>query len=287
MEGEILRGIKKNKKYKTISDEIVEKEIAEFLRKNPKIKEKIKNKKLKKAEIKRMVKEIRKKLHRIYSSYQTKKKNKRYIFLDELQHAVNKNENKKIIEATKKILSTTISTKERSEDYPLIYKKIFEITGKPETIVDIGAGLNPVSYPFMNLDAVTYYAYDIDNADIQFLNDYFRVMKQKGLNGKAELLDIRNVEEMSHLPQADVIFMFKVIDLIDAKKKKVSGQLIQYFFENKKTTHIIASFATKTLTRKDMNLPRRIGFEKMLKHLNLTFQSFSIDNEIFYVISQK
>ncbi|MEN9626657.1 MAG: rRNA (guanine1405-N7)-methyltransferase RmtE [archaeon] len=283
MEDKIISLIKNNKKYKTISDELVQREIQLYLKQHPQLREE----EIKKSESKKMIKEIRKKLHRVYASYQTKKKNKRNSYLQEIKKSVEENNDKKIKQAAKKILATAISAKERVEDYESIYKKIFSVTGKPRVIIDIGAGLNPISFPFMNLESVTYYAYDIDNADIQFINDYFDIMKQKGLNGKAELLDIRNSQKISERSLADMVFMFKIIDLIDTKKKKTSGEIIKKFFEENKTKYIIASFATKTLTRKNMNLPRRIGFENMLIHLKLIFQSFSIENEIFYVISQK
>ena len=61
---EILRKVKENKKNKTLADSIVKKEIQNYL-KHQKIKE----------ITKQDIKNIRAKLHKIYSSFQTKKKN--------------------------------------------------------------------------------------------------------------------------------------------------------------------------------------------------------------------
>jgi len=58
-----------------------------------------------------------------------------------------------------------------------IYKNIFKITGIPKSIVDLGSGLNPFSCPYMSMDNLSYYAYDIDKKDIGFLNIYFELMK--------------------------------------------------------------------------------------------------------------
>ena len=140
-----------------------------------------------------------------------------------------------------------------------------------------------MSYPYMNLSNINYYAYDIDISDIDFLNRYFYLMKKVGINGKAEIKDISTLK-VDNLSKADIVFMFKLIDLIDEKKRKTSKDLMKDLFEKNKTKFIVASFSTKTLTRKPMNLPRRIGFEKMLSLMNLKFNSFSIENEIFYVI---
>ena len=111
---EILKQIKENKKYKTIADSVVEKEIQKYLESN-------KIKKITKQDIKN----IRSKLHKIYSSFQTKKKNKKYQYLFQI------NPNLDNTEINNKLLSMTISTKERIKDYKEIYKQIFAITGSP------------------------------------------------------------------------------------------------------------------------------------------------------------
>ncbi|MBT4136025.1 hypothetical protein HOD75_01515 [archaeon] len=267
---EILKKVKQHKKYKSIADEIVVEEINKYLKSNPS--EKIN---------KEMIKSIRKQLHRLYSSYQTGKKTKREKYLEELK--TNKNNQ----ELLNNLLSITISTKERLNQYPELYKQIFKITGKPKTIVDLGSGLNPLSYPLMKIKTLNYYAYDIDEEDMKFLNKYFKIMKQQGLNGKAEIINLRKLEnnsKLKNLPESDIILLLKVIDLIDEKKKNISEELIKQLI--KKTKYIVASFATKTLTRKPMKLPRRQGFEKMLERNNLKAQTIKTDNEIFYMISE-
>jgi len=276
---EILRKIKENKKYKTLADSIVKKEIQNYLKKN-KIKE----------ITKQDIKQIRAKLHLKYASFQTKKKNKRYFYIDNLKQLSEiRNPSSKdlndIKEINNKLLSITISTKERLNNYSELYQQIFEITGTPETIVDLGSGLNPLSYPYMNLKKLNYYAYDIDEEDIKFLNEYFQIMKTQGLNGKASILDVKDKIQTSKLPPSDIIFLFKVIDIINQSEKnyKASEELIKNLI--KKSKYIIVSFATKTITRKKMNYPNRKWFELMLKRNNLDFKIIKIENEIFYVIN--
>lgn len=258
--------IKKGRKYKTISDEIVLNEIKSYFKSNPNIS------KLEKIHIK----EIRSKLHYLYSSYLRGKKNKREKLLVELR------KNPKNKEIIKKILETSVSAKERLEDYEEIYEKIFKIAGRPSSIVDLGCGLNPFSFYFMNLKELDYYAYDIDEEDVKFLNQYFEIMKQYGLRGKAEILDAKNLEKIKNIPDSDLIFMFKLMDLIREKKKKIIEELIGILMH--KTKFLAISFATKTLSGKSMNLPRRTGFELMLKRLNFKFHLIKTRNEIFYVI---
>src|SRR3989344_5165844 len=96
---DLLNQIKKNKKYKSISNEFIMGEIEKYLKSNPFAKSD-----------KSAIKEIRARLHKIYSSYQTNKKKKRELYLKELKQA---KDEKQILEITNKILSLTLSTKER------------------------------------------------------------------------------------------------------------------------------------------------------------------------------
>ncbi|MEK6859652.1 MAG: hypothetical protein AABX54_02445 [Nanoarchaeota archaeon] len=271
----LLSQVKQNKKYFSIADKIIIEEIKEYLRKNQ-------ISKISKQDIK----EIRNQLHKSYASFQTKKKNKINNYLNELQSLTeSKLTDVKLLHITDKLLSVTLSTKERINDYPNLYKQIFKITGIPKSIVDLGAGFNVFSYPFMNLNELTYYSYDIDINDISVINNYINIMKIRGLSGRGDILDVRNKEEISKLPSSDIVFLFKIIDIINKQNHKPSEELIKYLINNK-AKFIVASFATKTFTRKQMNYPNRKWFELMLERNNLKFQTIKTDNEIFYVISQ-
>ncbi len=281
----ISEKVKSHKKYRTISDEIVIEEIKKYLKSNPTTNPNTIH------EDRQAIKDIRKQLHLSYSSFQTKKKFQRNKYLDYLKKALEKRnqpfeskEDLEINNITEKLLLITLSTKERLHDYKKLYKQIFKITKQPKTIIDLGCGLNPTSYPYMRLDKVKYLAYDIDEEDINFLNNYFTIMNKHGLNGKAEILNLNNKTKVSNLPNSDVIFLFKVIDIIDKKDHKQSEELIKQIIQ--KTKHIIASFATKTLTRRKMNFPNRKWFELMLKRNNLQFKTINTDNEIFYIINK-
>ena len=207
---DIIGKVKKNRKYSGISDSVVKIEVERFLNRDEKVSEK------------ELVREVRARLHRLYSSYQTKGKRKRERYLEELK------EGKDVLD---ELLSITLSTKERLDSYGKIYSEIFKVTGKPKVIVDLGCGMNPLSYLLMKLDKVKYYAYDIDLGDVEYLNKYFGIMRDNWLNGKAKLLDVREIEEVGKLPKSDVVFMFKLIDLIDGKGKKVSEELIVKLLE--------------------------------------------------------
>lgn len=261
MINQILKQVKAHKKYKDISDTVVKKEIQTHLKSHPNA-----------SEDKQTIKEIRSKLHKIYSSFQTKKKNK-------IEKLIKKINNKCPLETTDQLLSNTVSTKERLPNYQSIYSQIFKITGKPKTILDLGCGLNLFSYPFMEINEPTYYGYDINEKDAEFLNKYIKKMK---IEGGVEILDLENLKSVKRLPKADLVFLFKVVDIL--KGKKYAEDVLEILIKNNK--YLVVSFATRTISRRKMNNPYRNGFEIMLKRKEWNFEKFQTENESFYVIKK-
>lgn len=265
---DILGEIKQSRKYKAVSKEIILTEIEKYFKKNPEH-ERYKDKKI--------LSEIKSELHKIYGSFQKVSRRKRGEYFEELKV------NPENLNAIKRILLTNKSAKERIEYYEDIYKKIFEITGKPKTIVDLGCGLNPFSLVFMNLKKVNYYAYDLDDEDISFINEYFYLMKKK-ISGEAKMINLSNIteEEIKKIPKAEVCFMFKLADVLDRENHKQSEKIIK----NLNSNYIVVSFSKKTLAGNEMNFPYRGWIEKMLERIGLEFKKIDFENEIFYVIKK-
>tara|TARA_Y100000034_G_C6875871_1_gene400536 strand:+ start:362 stop:1144 length:783 start_codon:yes stop_codon:yes gene_type:complete len=250
----------KSKKYSSLSDEIIEQEIELVLRKKPKAKDK------------EIIKDVKARLHKIYGSFQVKKKKKRDTLLEELKENLNS------LDLHRKILETNLSTKERIWAYQTLYHRIFKITGTPKSILDVGSGINPISYPFLECNP-KYTAIEIDKEDVEFINKYFKIKK---IDGKA-ILKAVNANTVKELPKADVTFLFKVIDPLEVKKgHKFSEALLK----NIKSKYIITSFSTKTISNKMMQYPRRGWFEKLLQRIGYKFTIVKTKNEFYYVIQK-
>lgn len=238
----------KTNKYKNISNELIKTEINRILKQNPAAKEK------------EIAKKIKSKLYKIYGEFQTRRKKDREIFI--------KNPNK--------ILETTLSTKERLPIYSSLYKKIFSITGEPNSILDIGSGMNPASYKFLKVSP-KYIAIEIDKEDVEFLNKFFKLNKIKG---KAILMEIRE-STLNKIPKSDMVFLFKSLDTLEPKKgHKFAEKLVKSL----KTKHIVVSFPIRTLSGREMRHPYRGWIERMLSRIGLNFKILKYKNEIFYII---
>lgn len=106
-----------------------------------------------------------------------------------------------------------LSTRERLPILAEFYERIFAITGRPQSILDIACGLNPLTLRWMGLHSyhasrITYHglrfhAYDIHEPRIAFINHYFR------LEGLPELAKVQDVAMDIPQEEADVALFLK------------------------------------------------------------------------------
>tara|TARA_Y100000031_G_C8195743_1_gene373615 strand:+ start:503 stop:1318 length:816 start_codon:yes stop_codon:yes gene_type:complete len=263
---ELVADIKKKKELRELNDDFVLQYLKDYFKDKKKFSFNKRSKQYKTA-----IKEIRGKLRRVYGLFRAEEDLKRREeLIDQLLSG-----NKKLIP---EILKTHSSTRERLDFYPELYTGIFAITGKPQSIIDLGCGINPFSFPFMKLKKVEYFAYDLSEDEIEYLNRFFRFLKIKG---KAEILDMFN---FSHLPKADVCFLFKMTDVLDkGKGHKITEKVINLI----PSKYVVVSFPTHTMSGKRMNFPRRRWIELMCKRLGYEYHYLDFDNEVFYVVEKR
>lgn len=256
---QVISDILSKKELTTISENIVEQIIKEKLDK--KIKQIISEKRYKTKQYKQFIKKIRAILRRQYGAFQNPKINRKKLF------------EKKDWEG---LLKSHKSSKERFSYYNELYKKIFEITGKPKSILDIGCGMNPISYEYMNLKKIEYLACDISNSDLNIINKYFKIKK---INGKIKLFDA--IRDKYSFKKYDIIFAFKLFEILETTR---SHKLTENIIKKLKAKYIVASFSTKTLSGRKMSRARRGWFEVMNKRLGNKLKIIELENEIFYII---
>ena len=222
-------------KYKEINEEKVKKEVIKYLRNTPAIIDKLDKKKERDA----LVKNIKKTLYKGIGAFAKKTK----------EH---------------------ISTQDRDYD---VYLSIFNITGFPKKIVDLGAGLNPLMYDKLGCKP-EYIEYEINKECVDKVNKFFSDNKIKGEAYCEDVLELK-------LPKADVYFLFKLLESVElVKSHKISEELIKSTPSN----WVVISFATKTLSGLPMRVPKRRWVELMLTRLCYEYNIIDTENEMFYVI---
>ncbi len=161
--------------------------------------------------------------------------------------------------------------KERKEFNNELYNKIFKITKKPGIILDLGCGLNPLSFPYKD---IAYLASDIDVEAMRKVKKHF---KKNKIRGEVFYFDLNNTKELKKIKKVDIALMFKVLDDLDKKTIKEA-------LNNIKTKYFVVSFATRTISGKRMNSPKRTWFEKLIK--SKICNKIRYFNEVFYVIKK-
>ncbi|MBU0535688.1 MAG: hypothetical protein KKE20_01890 [Nanoarchaeota archaeon] len=265
---ELIKKIKARKGLENSDDKLIAAKMADFLKKDSKALDKLSKaedykKIVKSKEADALVKHVRAEMRPIYGLFiKESLADIKQLLMEEKAHI-------------KEILGFHVSSSERMDFYKEFYQKIFEITGKPESIVDIACGLNPLSFEFMGLPKKTkYYAIELNQNDADAIDEFFRRWK---IDGKAFQQDITK-ETIKF--KADIAFTFKIFDIID---NKITERIIKEL----DVKWIAASFSTKTVSKKDMRFKRRSGFQKMLRRLGLGYKTITFPNEIVYLIKKE
>lgn len=264
----LVKDIKNKKELSSLEDSFVKGIVEQYIRLNPlKIKEGLTEKQVAKSKAyKDAIKGVRKVLRGVYGAFKEKNFDKRWRLLGEVKGLDD-------INGHSKILALHKSTKERLPFYEEIYSEIFKATGKPKVILDLGCGLNPFSLPFMKLKDVFYFASELTKEDSDFIQAYFDRIKIKG---KAFPLDLTKI---GLLPEADVCFLFKMLDTLETLKGNVSRDII----EKVNAKFVVVSFPTMTLGAKAKISPKRlVWFERVISKFE--YSSFEVENEKFYII---
>ena len=244
---DIIQEIKKKEELKNLEESFIKERINDYLKKHSINLETLDERS---SSYKDLFKTVRKKCFDVYGLFKQKSK-------DTLQEH--------------------ISSKERLEFYPKIYQDIFSITGKPKTILDLGCGLNPLSYKHLECKP-TYYASELSKEDCKVIEYFFKENKIKGECFAFDLLS----EDYSKLPEADICFLFKVLESLESVKKNISKEILQKI----NAKWIIVSFSKKSITGRPIKKKGRSWLMRMLKELGYEYQILDIGEEIFYVIKK-
>lgn len=275
---DIVKRLKEKRILKSLSDEFVEEQVELYFEKNLPTRKVLEKhpKPFKSKEFKRVLKDLRKKLHDVYGVFILDKKD-----LSLLKEYLKKTKeiDAEALDLHKNILLTHKSTAERFDFYPSVYENIFKLTGKPKSILDLACGLNPMSFPWMGLKEVDYFASELTEEDSRFIQDYFDMMKKySGLNGKAFPIDLL---KMKQLPKTDVCFLFKVLDSLEDLERDISKKVLQKI----PAKFVVVSFPTMSIGGKNP-IRQRGWFFRVLRQLGYSAENFEIENEIFYIVKK-
>jgi 16S rRNA (guanine(1405)-N(7))-methyltransferase len=271
----VIKDILAKKELNNLNEDFVFEKVNLFLEKHKEIKKKLMQAEYSKfkrsREHEEIIKKIRAELREVYGVFIQEDYKKRFKLLEELKMNPSlKNHNK--------ILALHRSSLERLPYYPVVYKKIFEITGMPKKIVDFACGLNPFSYPYLGCKP-EYVTCDLAEKDLEFIQEYFRTT---GIKGAIKRIDLIKDDVSEITKGADLVLLFKTLDSLEAVKWGNSETLLSKI----KSKFIVVSFSTKSLGgKKTIKKEKRAWFDRLTKKFGYKIQSFEIPGELFYILS--
>ncbi len=280
----LTEDIKKKKEFSSLDSEYVKKILNQALNKNQigklgrteKLSE-IKNYKqfTRSSFYEKIIKTTRSLLRKKYGLYKKESEEKIRKEITELANLIKEEglRSNKSLSQTNKILSMHLSTKERIPFYSVLYDEIWEVTGKPKSILDLGCGLNPVSFPYMNLDRVEYFANEMSDEDCGIISSYFKEIKEiKGKVNKQNLLEV----EKYNFPKVDVCFIFKTLDVLEQDERDISLKILDKVCAK----WFVLSFATKSVGgRKIISSWKWV--EKKIPNI---VKKLEFENEVFFIV---
>ncbi len=278
---QLIDKIREKKELQHISVSFVARELSNFLLREYHLHQKLlQNFHERSASYRTTVKKVRELLRRSYGLFRGEKKaTERKEVMEKMQGS----------EVSKTDISQALawhsSTDERRYFYLQLYTKIFQITGRPTKILDLGSGLNPLSINFMRLRNLHYHALDINEEEVKLLNLFFQQQQKNNphFSGKAEVFDITNTAKLSLFPPHDLTFLLKMTDILDKGRGHKMSELV---IKSLPAAWIVVSFPTLTMSGKKMNFPRRKWIELMCRRLSYNFSLLEFENELFYVIKK-
>jgi 16S rRNA (guanine(1405)-N(7))-methyltransferase len=238
---EIVSAVASSKKYRALCEVTIRRIAARELAAVPH------------GNIKVAVKTTRRRLHQVYGAFE---ENVDYAAAyRRLEAAYQTGSDVEIKAACRQVLGLHSSSRERLPILDRFYPAIFEVTGRPNTILDLGCGLNPLALPWMGLPprqgwqgshgsgqasaGVRYVALDIDADRIDFLNRYLALA---GLEPLARCQDLL-IHPPGGCDAGDVALFLKMSPSLERQEPGATLRLIDHL----KAPSVVVSFAVKSL----------------------------------------
>jgi 16S rRNA (guanine(1405)-N(7))-methyltransferase len=244
-------------------------------------------------EYKRIMKKTKKNVYCFLSRHEHESKEKIKEKLDELKKELKKG--KKLSETTelhKELLGMHFSSKERIPFYEKFYERIFEVTGKPESVLDASLEFNYFSLPFMKLNPLLFVGIECREELAKEMKEYFHAIKEEGIKAKSFLLDLKELnfnskKELIELNQGNefnLAFLLKLISGTE-RKKGTAKKLIELI----PAEILVLSSRKESKTKKEnVSFKEKKAMQKFIKENSLyLMKKIEFENETVFITKKE
>jgi 16S rRNA (guanine(1405)-N(7))-methyltransferase len=223
-------------------------------------------------------KATKRRLHQVYGAFEEGVD--REALYRQLEAAYHSGSAVEIEAACREGLAAHSSTRERLPVVDAFYDALWQVTGRPGTLLDVGCGLNPLALPWMGLAAdARYHALDIDCRRIEFLNRFL------ALAGLAPLARCHDVLVEPAKEAADVALLLKTSPSLERQEAGATPRLVEQI----RASHVVVSFAVQSLggREKGMAAHYQRQFEGWAEAGEWEVERLGFESELVFVINVK
>lgn len=182
-------------------------------------------------------------------------------------------------ETLKQLMLLHASTQERLPFLEKVYNDLFTLFPKPNSILDLACGLNPLAIPWMPIDTETsYHACDIVIPMLDFLKDYFAVFRPN------THIFTQDIASQTPSQTFDLVYLLKTMPLLAQIDKRAPEGLMNTL----QFRHLIISYPLKSLGKHSKGMERtyRAQFQSLIADKAYKVQEYVLPNELFFIISR-
>jgi 16S rRNA (guanine(1405)-N(7))-methyltransferase len=240
----------------------------------------------KRGNVKEAVKATKRRLHQVYGAFESASDYD--AAYERLAVAYATGAEEQIRTACREVLARHNSTRERLPILDRFYPALWQITGRPDSILDLGCGLNPLALPWMDLDpGARYVALDIDAARIEFVNRYL------ALAGREPLARCQDI--LAHPPQDEadpsassgpgVALLLKMSPSLELQQAGATLHLLELI----RAPFVVVSFAVKSLGGREKGMLEhyRRQFSGWVEGRPWAVEQLTLETELVFVVGKQ
>jgi 16S rRNA (guanine(1405)-N(7))-methyltransferase len=171
------------------------------------------------------------------------------------------------------------STRERAPYLDAFYRELWRRTGVPDTLVDLGCGLNPLALPWMDIGRATYHACDVDERPLGIVRGFLGAVGQPGR------VEHRDLVVDPPRESADVALLLKLVTTLDRQDPSAAARLLRAI----DVRHAVVSFATRSLGGRSRGMERtyRERLDRLVADVGRveTVSEASVPHELVFVLT--
>ncbi len=260
----VVDAVRNSPKYGRVCDDIVRRIAADEIAKGQKTRQ--------------AVKAVKSKLHQVGGAYLGAMDYDRW--LEALKRTGNPPETDKLKKASRLIIRNHASTRERLPILDEFYARTLADIAPVRSVIDVACGLNPLTIPWMPLaEDAAYYAYDIYDDMVAFINGFLRLV---GIDGYAEARDLTNFVPPERAQLALILKTLPCLEQID----RFAGLRL---LEELHADYVLVSFPVRSLGGFDKNMRANYEshFNDLLAGKHWTYNRFEFATELAFLVDKR